>query len=44
MNRHDAAFYPDYDAAIEACAVRLGVPPARVLLTNGLDEGMTRWR
>jgi histidinol-phosphate aminotransferase len=40
MNRHDAAFYPDYDAAIEACAVRLGVPPARVLLTNGLDEGI----
>lgn len=40
MTRHDAAFYPDYDAAITASAARLGVPADRLLLTNGLDEGI----
>ena len=40
FTRQDAAFYPDYDAALEACAARLGVDAARMLLTNGLDEGI----
>jgi histidinol-phosphate aminotransferase len=40
MTRHDAAFYPDYGAAIEAGAARLGVHPDRLLLTNGLDDGI----
>ena len=40
LTRHDIATYPDYDAVIDACAARLGVDPARVLLTNGLDDGI----
>lgn len=40
LTRLDAAFYPDYTAAIAACAARLGVPVDRVLLTNGLDDGI----
>ncbi|MCA1559103.1 MAG: histidinol-phosphate aminotransferase family protein [Acidobacteria bacterium] len=40
MTREDAAFYPDYTDAIEACAGWLGVAHDRVLLTNGLDEGI----
>lgn len=34
------AFYPPYAAATEACARYLGVPADRVVLTNGLDEGI----
>jgi len=34
------AEYPDYDAAIDATARRLGVGRDSVLLTNGLDEGI----
>jgi histidinol-phosphate aminotransferase len=40
MSREQAAFYPDYDAAVRACADRLGVSDDEVLLTNGLDEGI----
>lgn len=40
LTRQDAAFYPDYDKAIAATAAHLGVTPDRVLLTNGLDEGI----
>ncbi|HEX6973901.1 MAG TPA: aminotransferase class I/II-fold pyridoxal phosphate-dependent enzyme, partial [Vicinamibacterales bacterium] len=40
LTRQDAAFYPDYDAAIEATAAHLGVTADRVLLTNGMDEGI----
>jgi histidinol-phosphate aminotransferase len=40
MTREDAAFYPDYDAAIEACAQRFDVGADRLVLTNGLDEGI----
>ncbi len=40
LTRHDAATYPDYGAAIDACAERLGVDPDSLLLTNGLDEGI----
>jgi histidinol-phosphate aminotransferase len=40
LTRQDAAFYPGYDAAIDATAAHLGVSADRVLLTNGLDEGI----
>lgn len=40
LTRRDAAFYPDYRAATDACAGRLGASADRVLLTNGLDEGI----
>jgi histidinol-phosphate aminotransferase len=40
LTRQDAAFYPDYGAALDATAAFLGVSPDRVLLTNGLDEGI----
>lgn len=40
LTRQDAAFYPDYDPAIAATAAYLGVTPDRLLLTNGLDEGI----
>jgi histidinol-phosphate aminotransferase len=40
LTRQDAAFYPDYDDAIRATAGHLGVSPDRLLLTNGLDEGI----
>jgi len=36
----DVALYPDYLAATEAVASRLGVPADQVQLTNGLDEGI----
>jgi histidinol-phosphate aminotransferase len=40
VTREQAAFYPDYERATEACALRLGVTPAETVLTNGLDEGI----
>jgi histidinol-phosphate aminotransferase len=40
LTRHDIATYPDYDAVVAACAARLGIAPERVLLTNGLDDGI----
>jgi histidinol-phosphate aminotransferase len=40
LTRQDLAAYPDYEAAIDACAGRLGVGADCVLLTNGLDEGI----
>jgi histidinol-phosphate aminotransferase len=40
VSREQAAFYPDYQDAIDACAARLGVAPTELLLTNGLDEGI----
>jgi histidinol-phosphate aminotransferase len=36
----DAAVYPDYGRVTDVCARHLGVEPARLLLTNGLDEGI----
>lgn len=36
----DVAAYPDYRAAVLACAAHLQVGPEWVLLTNGLDEGV----
>jgi histidinol-phosphate aminotransferase len=37
---HDLACYPDYAAVNAACARFLGVTEDRLLLTNGLDEGL----
>jgi histidinol-phosphate aminotransferase len=37
---HDLAFYPDYSAVTRDCARFLGVDENRLLLTNGLDEGL----
>jgi histidinol-phosphate aminotransferase len=36
----DVGFYPDYDRVNDVCARHLGVDPSRLLLTNGLDEGI----
>ncbi len=36
----DVAVYPDYGRVNDVCAAYLGVDPARLLLTNGLDEGI----
>ena len=40
LTRENAAFYPDYEETIAACARHLGVEPDRLQLTNGLDEGI----
>jgi histidinol-phosphate aminotransferase len=40
LTREQVAFYPDYDAPIAATAAHLGISPDRLLLTNGLDEGI----
>lgn len=40
LTPQDLAIYPDYDAATSACAAFLGVEPASLVLTNGLDEGI----
>lgn len=40
LTPEDVATYPDYDALTAKLARWLGVPPASVLLTNGLDEGL----
>ena len=40
MGPEDAAFYPDYEAVTRECARYFSVTPERLLLTNGLDEGI----
>jgi histidinol-phosphate aminotransferase len=40
LTREQAAFYPDYDAAIAASAAHFGVTRDHVVLTNGLDDGI----
>ncbi len=40
LHPEQIAFYPPYAAAIDACARHFGVDPGRLLLTNGLDEGI----
>jgi histidinol-phosphate aminotransferase len=40
VTRADAAFYPDYTRVHEAVAAYFGVGSDRLLLTNGLDEGI----
>ena len=40
LTREQAAFYPDYERAVDAAAARFGIPADEILLTNGLDEGI----
>jgi histidinol-phosphate aminotransferase len=40
LTAQDLAFYPDYTAVNRDCARFLGVDENRLLLTNGLDEGL----
>jgi histidinol-phosphate aminotransferase len=40
IDAQQIAVYPDYDEARRECAASLGVDPAWVALTNGLDEGI----
>lgn len=40
LEGEDMAFYPEYEAVIDATAAYLGLPAPQVLLTNGLDEGL----
>ncbi len=40
LTREQIAEYPDYDAVIDATAVRLNIAADSLLLTNGLDEGI----
>jgi histidinol-phosphate aminotransferase len=40
LTREDAAFYPDYDAAIAASAAHFGISTDHLVLTNGLDDGI----
>jgi histidinol-phosphate aminotransferase len=40
LTARDLAFYPDYTAVNRDCANFLGVTEDRLLLTNGLDEGL----
>jgi histidinol-phosphate aminotransferase len=40
LTARDLAFYPDYTAVNRDCARFLGVEEERLLLTNGLDEGL----
>ncbi|AMY12808.1 Histidinol-phosphate aminotransferase [Luteitalea pratensis] len=40
VTRETVAKYPDYTAVTRAVADHLDVPTSRVLLTNGLDEGI----
>lgn len=40
LGRSAAAFYPDYQTALEAVADHFGVPVDHVVLTNGMDEGI----
>ena len=40
MRADQVGYYPPYAAASEVCARHFGVDPDRLLLTNGLDEGI----
>jgi histidinol-phosphate aminotransferase len=40
LTRQNLAYYPPYAEATEACAAHLGVAADRVMLVNGLDEGI----
>jgi histidinol-phosphate aminotransferase len=40
VTREQVAFYPDYAAVVQATARWLGLGEDRILLTNGLDEGI----
>jgi histidinol-phosphate aminotransferase len=40
LGRSAAAFYPDYETALQAAAGHFGIPLDHVVLTNGMDEGI----
>ena len=40
VTREEAACYPDYTKVQRACAAYFGIAEDRLLLTNGLDEGI----
>jgi histidinol-phosphate aminotransferase len=40
LTRQNLAYYPPYTEATEVCARHLGVKADRVMLVNGLDEGI----
>jgi histidinol-phosphate aminotransferase len=40
VTAQQAALYPDYAALSRECAEYLGVPEPRIVLTNGMDEGL----
>lgn len=40
ITREQVAAYPEYDAAVAATAAYFQIPPATIVLTNGLDEGI----
>jgi histidinol-phosphate aminotransferase len=40
LGPHAFAVYPDYGPVTAACARHLGIDETRLLLTNGLDEGL----
>ena len=40
LTRQNLAYYPPYTEATEACAAHFGVAADRVMLVNGLDEGI----
>ena len=40
LTREQAAFYPDYDAAIDAAAAHFAIDRDNLVLTNGLDDGI----
>jgi histidinol-phosphate aminotransferase len=40
LGRSAAAFYPDYETAVQSAADHFGVGVDQVLLTNGMDEGI----
>ena len=40
LGRTAAAFYPDYETALQAVAGYFGIPLDHVALTNGMDEGI----
>ena len=40
LSAEQVASYPDYEPLVRECAQHLGVAESRVVLTNGLDEGL----
>jgi histidinol-phosphate aminotransferase len=40
LHTTDVSTYPSYLALVRACSTHFGVDPDRVLVTNGLDEGI----
>jgi histidinol-phosphate aminotransferase len=40
VTAHEIAVYPDYGALMQECVRYLGVDASRIVLTNGLDEGL----